>query len=76
MNNSEIVREGVYEHYKGKRYRVFGMARHSETLEMMVHYECLYENAMGRMWVRPAANFTSTVVIEGLERPRFQFVEG
>lgn len=74
MKNSEIVKVGLYEHYKGKRYRVFGMARHSETLEMMVHYECLYENEMGRIWVRPADNFTSTVTIEGVECPRFRFI--
>lgn len=75
MRNSESVRVGVYEHYKGKHYRVFGVARHSETLEMMVHYECLYENEMGRMWVRPMDNWNSTVTIEGVDRPRFRFVE-
>jgi hypothetical protein len=35
---------GVYEHFKPEhhRYRVLGVARHSETLEEMVVYQALY----------------------------------
>ena len=65
---------GLYEHYKGKRYRVHGLARHSETLEQVVYYECLYENDLGVMWVRPLDLFIESVTIDGVTVPRFKEV--
>ena len=35
------IRPGLYRHFKGKLYRVEGMARHSESLEEMVVYRAL-----------------------------------
>lgn len=64
---------GVYQHYKGPQYRVLGLVRHSETLEELVYYECLYENPNGQFWVRPRAMFEGTVVIDGVEKPRFAY---
>lgn len=66
------VETGLYEHYKGMRYRVHGVSRHSETLEPLVVYETLYENPLGRLWVRPAAMFKETVTIDGVVKPRFK----
>ena len=66
------VETGLYEHYKGMRYRVLGVSRHSETLEPLVVYETLYENPLGRLWVRPAAMFKETVTIDGTVKPRFK----
>lgn len=48
---------GTYLHYKQKKYRVLGVARHSETEEQLVVYECLYDNPSGRLWVRPLEMF-------------------
>lgn len=53
-------RPGRYRHYKGNEYRVVGLARHSETMEVLVVYEALY-GARG-LWVRPAAMFNETIV--------------
>lgn len=61
---------GLYQHYKGMRYDVLGTVRHSETLEPMTLYRALYGEH--GLWVRPAAMFLETVVIEGVAQPRFQ----
>ena len=63
---------GLYEHYKGMRYEVIGTVRHSETLEPMTLYRALYGEH--GLWVRPAAMFNETVVIDGVEQPRFRRV--
>ena len=68
------MRLGVYQHYKGPRYRVLGLVRHSETLEELVYYECLYDNPNGQYWVRPRAMFEGMLMVDGVERKRFAFV--
>ncbi|MEI7036398.1 DUF1653 domain-containing protein [Fulvimonas yonginensis] len=60
---------GVYRHYKGQHYQVLGTARHSETLEELVVYRALYGER--GLWVRPAAMFAETVVVDGVPTPRF-----
>ena len=72
--SKDIVEGGLYEHYKGMRYRVHSVVLHSETLEELVYYECLYENKSGKYWVRPKDMFLETVVIDGAEKPRFRYV--
>ena len=67
------VPAGLYRHYKGGLYEVLDIARHSETLEPLVVYRALY-GAHG-LWVRPAAMFTETVVIDGVRQPRFTALE-
>ncbi|MBQ7335872.1 MAG: DUF1653 domain-containing protein [Clostridia bacterium] len=64
---------GVYRHYKGGMYRVLGVARHSETLEVMVVYEPL-DGSTG-LWVRPASMWNEMVTVDGQEQPRFARVE-
>jgi hypothetical protein len=65
-------RPGRYRHYKGRDYRVLGIARHSETLEPLVVYQALYDER--GLWVRPAAMFVETVEHHGVRVPRFAFV--
>lgn len=66
--------KGVYKHYKGGTYQVLGVARHSESLEKLVVYEALYENSLGKLWVRPLAMFLEEVVVDGKRIPRFKKV--
>ncbi len=59
---------GLYRHYKGTLYRVLNTVRHSETLEPMTLYQALYGEK--GLWVRPAAMFEETVVIDGVAQTR------
>ena len=70
MENS-IQKDRIYRHYKGKDYLVKDVVMHSETLEKLVFYECLYENELGKLWVRPIDMFLSKVTIEGQTMDRF-----
>ncbi len=62
----------IYEHYKGLRYKILGIARHSETLEELIVYQALYGES--DIWVRPLAMFLENVVINGQSQPRFKLV--
>ena len=70
------VKKGIYEHYKGKRYEVVDVARHSETLELMVVYKALYEGEFpkGSLWVRPLSMFKEKVLVKGRMVPRFKYL--
>lgn len=71
---NDLVLGGVYQHYKGKNYIVKDIARHSETLERLVVYECLYDNPEGKLWVRPLGMFLETVEVQGKTVPRFKYI--
>ncbi|MFT0213695.1 DUF1653 domain-containing protein [Pseudomonas sp. F1_0610] len=64
---------GIYRHYKGQLYRVYALAKHSETEEVFVFYQTLYGKF--DFWVRPLTMFCEKVKIEGQEQPRFALVE-
>ena len=73
---SEYMKLGKYLHSKtGNYYRVLAVAKHSETLEELVVYECLYDNPRSKIWVRPKKMFLEKVVLNGKKVPRFQFIE-
>lgn len=65
-----MIQPGRYRHYKGKDYEVLGVARHSETEDEFVVYRALYGDRS--LWIRPAAMFLETVLVEGRPCPRFQ----
>jgi hypothetical protein len=64
-----MIETGIYRHFKGGRYEVIAIAKHSETLEEMVVYKALYGD--GGVWVRPASMWEETVVYGGKEVKRF-----
>ena len=53
----------------------FCFAKHSETLEDMVVYEALYENDLGKIWVRPLTMFIENVDVNGTMMPRFKYID-
>ncbi|MGZ5244611.1 MAG: DUF1653 domain-containing protein [Bacteroidia bacterium] len=78
MEQNSIIKPGKYKHYKGKYYEVTALANHSETLEKMVVYKALYnieDFGEGSLWVRPLNMFLEKVMVDGVEVPRFEFVE-
>jgi hypothetical protein len=66
------IKPGIYEHYKGNSYQVFGVCRHSETQEELVVYMALY-GSYG-WWVRPLQMFLDEVEKDGKRLPRFKFI--
>ena len=68
---------GVYRHFKGKKYRVEGVAKHSEDLSDYVVYRQMYGD--GELYVRPLDMFMSEVDHEkypdAQQRWRFEEVE-
>ena len=68
----EKIKIGKYRHFKGKEYRVLGLATHSETMEQMVVYQALYGEQ--RIWVRPAAMWNEWVEANGERQLRFTYL--
>ena len=60
----------TYQHYKGQKYKVLSIGRHSETCEEMVIYESLYGEH--DVWVRPLSLFVGSVEIDGKAHARFK----
>lgn len=68
------VKPGKYKHFKGKLYRVISSAKHSETLEDFIVYECLHKNELSKFWVRPKEMFLGKVEKDGKLIPRFEYI--
>ncbi|MDC7682440.1 DUF1653 domain-containing protein [Asticcacaulis sp. BYS171W] len=62
---------GLYQHYKGKTYVVYGSVTHSETEEVLVLYAPVDQPSGARLWVRPLAMFCESVETEDGPVPRF-----
>lgn len=63
----------IFRHYKGNQYKVNQVARHSETLELVVVYQALYGDF--EYWVRPLDMFLETLIVEGKQIPRFELIK-
>lgn len=64
-----MVNPGLYNHFKGGRYRVLMTAIDSETQQESVVYVSLDH---GTVWVRPASMWIEAVEWpDGVKRPRF-----
>lgn len=72
-----LVMNGIYQHFKEKKYKVLLIAKNTETEEDMVVYQALYGDY--GYFVRPYSMFVSEVDHEKYpdvkQRYRFEFVK-
>jgi hypothetical protein len=76
-----MITPGLYRHYKGNHYRVYGYAVHTETEEDLVLYyrvesvdKCLV-SFKETIWARPEKMFNELVEVEGSRVRRFERIE-
>ncbi len=65
---------GIYKHYKGKKYHIIGIAKHSEIPQELVIYKS-HGNPGRNLWARPKDIFMEKVTMDGREISRFQFLK-
>ena len=71
-----VVKVGdIYQHYRGDKYKVLAVSRHSEDLSWYVVYEALYDNPVSQVWHRPLDMFLEEIDVNGVRMPRFKLVE-
>lgn len=63
------IEPGIYQHFKGQRYEVLAVGKHSETEEPLVFYRKLYDDYS--FWARPLQMFAEHVERDGYSGPRF-----
>jgi hypothetical protein len=73
---------GEYEHYKGGKYRVYGLGLHESELYQVVVYEPLtpgskLDGSPIKFWIRPLENFNQDIPVENEPeivslKPRFR----
>ncbi len=69
------IKKGIYRHFKGNEYQVFGVGLHSETKEEFVVYQALYGER--KIWIRPIKMFLEKIDKPeiGYKGPRFTLVK-
>jgi len=65
-----LPKPGLYRHFKGGKYQVLEVARHSETEELLVIY-CSIDDPT-TTWVRPLEMFSGVVESSDGSFPRFE----
>lgn len=67
---------GIYQHYKGNKYRVLGVGRHTEADDYFVVYSPVESKPnTPAIWLRPYQMFIGTVEVEGETIPRFRKIK-
>jgi hypothetical protein len=64
---------GIYKHFKGGSYEVFGICSSYKTNQVFVLYKPLYNDT--GLWLRLFSMFFSKVTVDGKLKDRFAFME-
>lgn len=70
---TEVIKNGIYRHFKGNEYQVLDIGYDCETTEEVVIYKALYGD--GKIWVRAKKDFCATVCRDGKTFERFTFIK-
>lgn len=77
MTNNIILPGRYYRHFKGKIYKVIGVALHTETDEQLVIYQAQYDDF--KLFARPLAMFTEEIdhscYPEAKQKFRFELID-
>jgi len=68
------IKPGVYQHFKGKTYKVVGVAMDAGTLSKSVVYQGLYHSedaGVHPMFIRALAEFQDSITRPEYSGPRF-----
>ena len=71
MINPSIKAGQIWQHYKGKHYKILVLGKHSETGEELVAYQ---RQEDGNVYFRPIDLFFNEVEWEGKTVPRFVLI--
>lgn len=73
---SNIKPGQIYKHYKGDKYKILSLAKHTETEELLIVYERLTDIVHDgwRIWARPASMFLENINKDGCNGPRFEYI--
>ncbi|MFA6194704.1 MAG: nucleotide exchange factor GrpE [Patescibacteria group bacterium] len=66
------LKKGIYRHYKGHEYRFLNEVKNSETKDDMIVYQDLEDE--NKIWTRPKQMFLEELEIDGIKKPRFEFL--
>ncbi len=71
------IKLDLYQHFKGEKYKIIGIAKHSETLQDLVIYQAQYGKK--QIWARPINNFLEKINVGTghcpVLIPRFKFIK-
>lgn len=73
FNDIPVIEPGLYQHYKGNKYRVLGVGCNTEAHEYYVVYSpTKHKDGLPEIWLRPYDMFIETVEVDGSLVPRFK----
>jgi hypothetical protein len=74
MSKKRTIKKGQYMHFKGGKYDVLGVAKHTETLDDLIIYKPLYKCEKANLWARPFDMFIDQKKLQHKNVKRFKYI--